>query len=108
MRDTGGRAAVFAPLDVGRRADAVVRRLADGIRLGLLRPGEQLPSESELAESFGVAPVTVREALTTLREQQLVVTKRGRTGGSFVRDVRGGAADVAARAAARGRPVPAA
>ena len=94
MRDTGGRAAVFAPLDLGRRADAVVRRLSDGIRLGLLRPGEQLPSESELAETFGVAPVTVREALTTLREQQLVVTRRGRTGGSFVRNVRGGAADV--------------
>lgn len=94
MRDTGGRAAVFAPLDLGRRADAVVRRLSEGIRLGLLRPGEQLPSESELAESFGVAPVTVREALTILRGQQLVVTRRGRTGGSFVRDVRGGAADV--------------
>ena len=94
MRDSGGRAAVFAPLDLGRRADAVVRRLSEGIRLGLLRPGEQLPSESELAESFGVAPVTVREALTILRGQQLVVTRRGRTGGSFVRDVRGGAADV--------------
>ena len=38
--------------------------------------------------------MTVREALTILREQQLVVTRRGRTGGSFVRDVRGGAADV--------------
>ena len=44
----GGRAAVFAPLETGRRADAVVRRLADGIALGLLAPNEQLPSESEL------------------------------------------------------------
>ena len=94
MRDSGGRAAVFAPLDVGRRADAVVRRLSEGIRLGLLRPGEQLPSETELAESFGVAPVTVREALTALREQQLVVTRRGRTGGSFVRDVPAEPADL--------------
>ncbi|MDT7575618.1 MAG: hypothetical protein QOH17_1951, partial [Pseudonocardiales bacterium] len=94
MRDSGGRAAVFAPLDLGRRTDAVVRRLSEGIRLGLLRPGEQLPSESELAESFGVAPVTVREALTALREQELVETRRGRTGGSFVRVVRGGAGDV--------------
>ncbi|HEX5813519.1 MAG TPA: FCD domain-containing protein [Pseudonocardia sp.] len=94
MRDSGGRAAVFAPLDVGRRADAVLRRLSEGIRLGLLRPGEQLPSESELAESFGVAPVTVREALTALREQQLVVTRRGRTGGSFVRDVPAEPADL--------------
>jgi GntR family transcriptional regulator, transcriptional repressor for pyruvate dehydrogenase complex len=89
VRDSGGRAAIFAPLDIGRRADAVVRRLSEGIRLGLLEPGEQLPSETELAESFGVAPATVREALTALREQDLVITRRGRTGGSFVRDVPG-------------------
>src|SRR3712207_5527990 len=82
------RAAVFAPLESGRRADAVVRRLIDGITLGLLAPDEQLPSESDLAETFGVSPVTVREALTVLRAQGLVATRRGRGGGSFVRDVR--------------------
>src|SRR5919107_1942451 len=87
MRSVGGRAAVFAPLETGRRADAVVRRLAAGITLGLLAPHEQLPSETELADTFGVSPVTVREALTTLREQGLVATRRGRGGGSFVRDV---------------------
>ena len=91
MRSDGGRAAVFAALETGRRADAVVRRLADGIALGLLSPNEQLPSETELADTFGVSPVTVREALTILREQGLVVTRRGRGGGSFVRDVRGNA-----------------
>jgi len=85
MRSDGGRAAVFAPLDTGRRADAVVRRLADGIALGILAPEEQLPSETELADTFGVSPVTVREALTMLREQGLVATRRGRGGGSFVR-----------------------
>lgn len=94
VRDSGGRAAVFAPLSSGRRADAVVRRLADGIRLGLLRPDEQLPSEAELAGAFGVSLVTVRDALTALREQGLVATRRGRRGGSFVRDVPGGAGDV--------------
>jgi DNA-binding FadR family transcriptional regulator len=92
MRSDGGRAAVFAPLETGRRADAVVRRLADGITLGLLVPDEQLPTESELAETFGVSPVTVREALTALREQGLVATRRGRGGGSFVRDARGAGA----------------
>jgi GntR family transcriptional regulator, transcriptional repressor for pyruvate dehydrogenase complex len=95
MRSDGGRAAIFAPLETGRRADAVVRRLADGIALGLLVPHEQLPSESELADTFGVSPVTVREALTALREQGLVATRRGRGGGSFVRDVRGGGAAAA-------------
>jgi GntR family transcriptional repressor for pyruvate dehydrogenase complex len=87
----GGKAGVFAPLEVSKRADAVVRRLSEGIRLGLLVADEHLPSESDLAESFGVSPVTIREALTALREQGLVVTRRGRGGGSFVRDVRGGA-----------------
>jgi DNA-binding FadR family transcriptional regulator len=62
----------------------------------LLVADEQLPSESELAEAFGVSPVTVREALTTLRGQGLVTTRRGRNGGSFVRDVR--ANDVNGRA----------
>lgn len=83
----GGKAEVFAPLDVSKRADAVVRRLSEGIRLGLLVPDEHLPSESDLAESFGISPVTIREALTALRERGLVVTRRGRGGGSFVRDV---------------------
>jgi len=85
MRSDGGRAAVFAALETGRRADAVVRRLADGIALGLLSPNEQLPSETELARRFGVAVITVREGLGMLRDSGLVETRRGRDGGSFVR-----------------------
>ena len=42
-------------------------------------------SELDLAAQFGVAPMTVREALATLRDQGLVETRRGRSGGSFVR-----------------------
>lgn len=68
------------------RAELVERRLVDAIHRGHLRAGERLPSESELARSFGVAPVTVREALLTVRSQGLIVTKRGRNGGSFVVD----------------------
>jgi len=78
------RAAVFAPLGAAGRAARVTLRLTDAIALGLLRDGEQLPSESELADRLGVATATVREALTTLRGQGLVRTRRGRGGGSFV------------------------
>ena len=63
MHSDGGRAAVFAALDTGRRADAVVRRLADGIALGILAPDEQLPSETELADTFGVSPVTIASSV---------------------------------------------
>lgn len=79
------RLAVFAPLDSLGRAETIVRRLADAISLGLLGDGEQLPSEPDLAGQLGVATVTVREALGELRRQGLIVTRRGRGGGSFVR-----------------------
>ncbi|GAB3596541.1 FCD domain-containing protein [Angustibacter peucedani] len=80
----GARAAVFSPLEPTGRAEAVTRRLSDAIALGLLPDDEQLPSETDLAERLGVSTVTVREALTSLREQGLVRTRRGRGGGSFV------------------------
>ena len=76
---------VFAPLDAGGRAEAVTRRLVQAISLGLLLDGEQLPSENQLAEQFGVSQMTLRESLATLRAMGLVRTKRGRGGGSFVR-----------------------
>jgi GntR family transcriptional regulator, transcriptional repressor for pyruvate dehydrogenase complex len=79
------RSAMFAPLDQVGRAEAVAARLVDAITLGLLADAEQLPSESDLAAQFGVATVTVREALVALRQQGLVETRRGRGGGSFVR-----------------------
>ncbi|MER6535922.1 GntR family transcriptional regulator [Streptomyces sp900105755] len=80
----GARKAVFAPVDSGARVAAVVRRIGDAIELGLLSDGEQLPGETDLAGQLGVSTVTLREALMALRQQGLVVTRRGRGGGSFV------------------------
>jgi DNA-binding FadR family transcriptional regulator len=79
------RSTVFAPLDQLGRAEAVVRRLRDAITVGLLADGEPLPAEADLADLLGVATVTIREALVTLRSEGLVDTRRGRGGGSFVR-----------------------
>jgi DNA-binding FadR family transcriptional regulator len=75
---------VFAPLEAAGRVETVTRRLSDAIALGLLRDAEQLPSEAELAATFNVSTVTVREALTALRGSGLIETRRGRRGGSFV------------------------
>lgn len=47
-------------------------------------PGYRLPSERELAEEFGVARMTVRQALDQLQLDGLIGRKRGRSGGSFV------------------------
>ncbi|MBO9625398.1 MAG: FadR family transcriptional regulator [Microbacterium sp.] len=77
---------LFQPIGDEGRAELVERRLVDAITRGHLSAGERLPSEADLARSLGVAPVTVREALLALRGRGLVVTRRGRNGGSFVAD----------------------
>jgi GntR family transcriptional regulator, transcriptional repressor for pyruvate dehydrogenase complex len=77
------RAILSADTDATGRADQIAQRLGQAIRLGLILDGEQLPSESELSRRLGVAPVTLREALATLRERGLVVTRRGRAGGTL-------------------------
>lgn len=77
---------MFLPIGDEGRAELVERRLSEAITGGHLRAGERLPSETDLARTLGVAPVTVREALGVLRTRGLIVTKRGRNGGSFVAD----------------------
>jgi GntR family transcriptional regulator, transcriptional repressor for pyruvate dehydrogenase complex len=79
------RHVVFAPLADGGRVEVVARRISEAIGLGLIADGEQLPSELELAGALNVSTVTLREALSLLRQRGLVETRRGRGGGSFVR-----------------------
>jgi GntR family phosphonate transport system transcriptional regulator len=54
------------------------------IRSGLIGPGDQLPSENDLAERFAVNRHTVRTALANLAMLGLVRARRGR--GVFVED----------------------
>ncbi|TKC91484.1 FadR family transcriptional regulator [Trinickia terrae] len=74
----------FTPVSGQSAPEAIVRRLTEAITSGELKPGDKLPREDELARSLGVAPMTLRNALASLREFGLVVTTRGRFGGSFV------------------------
>lgn len=75
---------LLSPIGGQGLAESVTSRVTEAIRLGLLAPGQQLPSETALAARLGVSTVTLREALASLREQGLVETRRGRNGGSFV------------------------
>lgn len=100
---TAARAAVFAPIAGGGRAELVAQRLSDAIDLGLLNGGEKLPSEAAMARQFGVATVTAREALESLRDRGLVETRRGRDGGSFVIASGSRAARIARRVASLSR-----
>jgi GntR family transcriptional repressor for pyruvate dehydrogenase complex len=80
------REVALAPLQAAGAVEQIVRRLGEAIGAGVLAPGERLPSEVELAAQLGVAPMTLRQALQILRDAGFVETRRGRNGGSFVRD----------------------
>ena len=64
--------------------DETVKRLGTAIRLGVLVPGSQLPSERELAAQLCINRSTLHDALTKLVEDGHVVALRGRGGGTFV------------------------
>ena len=58
------------------------------IRDGALRPGDKLPTESEIMQAFGVSRTVVREALSKLQAAGLVETHHGI--GTFVLQPRAG------------------
>ncbi len=69
------------PADLPVQIAAAIR---DAIVTGRLIVDQRLPTEAELADSFGVSRPTVREALKRLAAQSLIRTQRGSTGGAFV------------------------
>lgn len=85
MTDGRHSVSLISPLAAAGRADEVVSKVSQAIQLGLFVDGEQLPPETEFAAQLGVSAMTLREALASLRQQGLVETRRGRTGGTFVR-----------------------
>lgn len=60
--------------------------LRDQILTGALKPGDAIPPESQLAQQFSTSRMTVRQALSRLVFDGLIVRHRGR--GSFVAEPR--------------------
>jgi GntR family transcriptional regulator len=73
--------------DQGAQRQPASKLIADTIRRqiesGELPPGAQLPSERDLASTYGTARNTAREAIRILADAGLVITDQGK--GSFVR-----------------------
>ena len=57
--------------------DEVVSQVKEEIKKGNLKSGEKLPSEQEMAKMFNVSRSTIREALTILKVEGIVETKKG-------------------------------
>jgi len=60
-----------------RLSDRLAALLRGQIDAGLLRPGDRLPTESQLALAHGVSRTVVREAVHQLRSHQLVHARQG-------------------------------
>jgi len=61
-------------------ASSISREIAQG----RLKPGDQLPTEQQLAQTFGVSRNVVREAIARLRSEGRIWSQQGR--GAFVAD----------------------
>ncbi|WP_417666550.1 FadR/GntR family transcriptional regulator [Roseibium sp.] len=78
---------VFRKIDQVRTAESVIQQVEELILSGLLRPGDQLPPERDLALKTEVSRPVLREALKTLEMRGLLISRRG--GGTYVADVIG-------------------
>jgi len=78
--------ALFRPVRTGNPFEETVERLLQAIKLGVVVPGDRLPSERDLAARLNVSRVTLREAIHALTEAGYVESRRGRYGGTFVNE----------------------
>jgi DNA-binding FadR family transcriptional regulator len=72
----------LGPLKASQLYERIADRIAGEIRMGLLKPGQRLPSERDLAQRLEVGRSSVREAIASLQVHGVIETRPG--SGSFV------------------------
>ena len=78
---------IFSRIEHSRTADEVVQQIEALVLEGVLRGGERLPAERDLARQFEVSRPILRDALKDLEMRGLLVSRHG--GGTYVADVIG-------------------
>lgn len=78
---------IFDRIDSGPLADIIVRQIEDLIVQRVLKEGDKLPSERELAERMNVSRPKLRDALKALEERGLLTIRHGE--GTFVAQLTG-------------------
>ncbi len=78
----------FRALEQRRTFEQIIVQIEEKILSGELKSGDRLPSERELADTFGVSRSSVREALRALEMFGVVIARRGTgaSAGSIVAD----------------------
>lgn len=75
----------FDSIKVRKISDSIVDQLERMILDGVLKPGDQLPPERELASQLNVSRPSLREAIVVMEAKGLLQVRRG--GGTFVADI---------------------
>lgn len=78
---------LFSGVPHSRTADEVVQQIEQLILDGVLRDGDRLPGERELAQSLDVSRPILREALKELETRGLLISHHGE--GTYVADIIG-------------------
>lgn len=73
----------YKPIHSSRLYEQIVEQIENGIISGDLKVGDQLPTEHELTQQFGVSRTAVREAMKALSQKGLIEIQPGR--GTFVK-----------------------
>lgn len=76
----------FQAINQTRISDQVLSQLKNSILKGRFKPGQKLPSERELIETFNVSRAGIREAIRALELTGFVTIRQGPTGGAYVTD----------------------
>ena len=74
----------YEPIVTASIAKQIAEQIRESIMDGRLKADDRLPTEHELARQFEVSRPTIREALKRLAAQNLIRSRRGPSGGTFV------------------------
>jgi GntR family transcriptional repressor for pyruvate dehydrogenase complex len=86
-RAAGASALVtFRPIRTRRAFEEICERIREQLALGVLKPGDKLPPERDLAQQLGVSRNVLREALRSLEMAGILKLRKGVKGGAFIRE----------------------
>jgi GntR family transcriptional regulator, transcriptional repressor for pyruvate dehydrogenase complex len=76
----------FRPIRTRRAFEEICERIREQLALGVLKPGDKLPPERELAQQLGVSRNVLREALRSLEMAGVLRLQKGVKGGAFIQE----------------------
>ncbi len=76
----------FRPIHTRRAFEEICERIREQLALGVLKPGDKLPPERDLAQQLGVSRNVLREALRSLEMAGVLRLQKGVKGGAFIQE----------------------